>query len=50
MQTDTRFTADELAALVAINTLIDANSPTTREQDMIVVQCMKKYCTQNENY
>jgi len=50
MQTDTRFTNDEMAALVAINTIIDADGVTTKEQDMLVVQCMEKYVCQDLNY
>jgi len=50
MQTDTRFSVDERAALVVVDALLDANSDTTKEQDMVVVQCMKKYCTQDLNY
>lgn len=50
MQTDTRFTPDELAALVVIDALLDAGSVTTKEQDMLVVQCMKKYVCQDSNY
>lgn len=50
MQTDTRFTVDERAALVVIDALLDGDSVTTKEQDMVVVQCMKKYCTQDVNY
>jgi hypothetical protein len=50
MQTDTRFTVDEKAALTAINVIQDANGATTIAQDMVVVQCLKKFCTQSLNY
>jgi hypothetical protein len=50
MSTDVRFTPDEQAALAAIHVIQDANASTTKEQDMLVVQCMKKYVAQNENY
>jgi hypothetical protein len=50
MQTDTRFTEAERAGLVIINDLLDADGVTTKEQDMLVVSCMKKYCTQDVNY
>ncbi len=50
MQTDTRFTVDERAALTALNTRLDAAGVSTKEDDMLVVDCMKKFCSQNENY
>ncbi len=50
MKSSTKFTPDEQAALTAIDVILDADGDTTKEQDMVMVQCMKKYCTQNENY
>jgi len=50
MYTDARFTVDERAALAAIKVIQDANNPTTKEQDMVVVQCLKKFVCQNLNY
>jgi hypothetical protein len=50
MQTDTRFSVDELAALTAINVIQDASEPTTMADDMVVVQCLKKFVCQPLNY
>lgn len=46
MCTDTRFSVDERAGLTAIKVIQDANQPTTQPQDMLVVQCLKKFCSQ----
>jgi hypothetical protein len=46
MKTDARFTPDEQAALTAIDVVLDAAGVTTQQQDMVLVQCLKKFCTQ----
>lgn len=50
MKTDTRFTVDEMAALAAISVIMTASGDTNKDQDMVVVQCLKKLATQNPNY
>jgi hypothetical protein len=50
MKTDTRFSADDRASLVVIDAVLDADGDTTKQQDMIVVKCLKQLCCQEENY
>jgi len=50
METDVRFTADENAAMVLIHAKIAATTSTTKEDDLLIANCLKKYVCQNENY
>lgn len=50
MKTDTRFSPDERVALVAIDVILDAAADTNKDQDMVVVQCLKSFCIKPENY
>jgi len=50
MKTDTRFTADEQAALAAWSVIATASGDTTQPQDMVIVQALKKFCSQAPNY
>jgi len=49
MQTDVRF-KDYFSGLTALNTKLDGGGVSTKEEDELVVSCMKMFCGQNENY
>jgi hypothetical protein len=50
MKTDVRFTPWEQERLTEIDVVLDAGNVTTKEQDQLVVSCLKKFCGQSENY
>lgn len=50
MKTDTRFSVAERADLTAIDVVLDAGNPTSRTQDLEVVNLLKKFTCQNANY
>jgi hypothetical protein len=49
METDTRYTPDERAFLVVYHASLNAGA-STRQQDSMFVNCLKKFICQNPNY
>lgn len=50
MKTDTRFDVGERSGLAAAWAVLNGGGNTKKEQDMLAVQCLKKFTLQNPNY
>jgi hypothetical protein len=50
MQADARLSIFEQERVTAIDAKLDADLPTTKEEDMLIVEIMRRFVLANENY